>query len=70
MPGKRMSALCLALIAGLSISLTGCKTDEADVRASESPQAEHPQGEHAQAEHPQGEHPSNEHPSSEHPSRN
>ncbi len=65
MPGKRMSALCLALIAGLSISLTGCKTDEADVLASENAQAEHPQ-----AEHPQGEHPSNKHPSSEHPSRN
>lgn len=64
MPGKRTSALCLALVAGFSLAAMGCKNNEAEAQPSEHPQGEHPQG-----EHPQGEHPS-EHPRGEHPARN
>lgn len=53
----RTAALCLALVAGLSMSLVGCKSNEAESQPSEHPQGEHPQGEHP-SEHPSGEHPS------------
>lgn len=59
---KRTLLTSVALFAGLSLAVVGCKTTEETAPQSDQPKAEHPQGDHPQAEHPKAEHPAGDHP--------